>query len=469
MTNSSHTLNLLVIEDNQLDFLLIKEYLKEEDRNINLKQAASFATAKDALLSNDNLFDAIFLDLSLPDGFGENLITDIVALAGSTPVIVLTGYADKKLGINSLKLGVTDYLLKDELSPFLLYKSLTYAIERKKSLFELKSSEIKYKTLFHANPQPLWVYDLETYRFLDVNEAAIRHYGYTKEEFLAMTIKDIRPVEEVEELLKMVAKSRECHVYAHGAFRHTKKNGEIIYVQIQSNSLEFEDRAARLILANDVTDQIKAEQSLKLSEQRFKALVQDGSDIIVISDLEGKFNYASPTLELLLGKTEKDFLGMNAFDFVHNEDKQNVFESYSKITTQKRIHIPPYRFKDGKNNWRWIETIVTNMIDDPAVGGIVTNSRDVTDRVEYIRAIKEQNSKFREIAWTQSHLVRAPLSRILGIVDFIKNNPPEEKYFPELLDSLFTSAIELDDIIKKIVKKTEQVKDEPTQPHSNEE
>lgn len=469
MTNFSHTLNLLIVEDNRLDFLLIKEYLEEENDLLILTEARSFAAAKQELQLTGNLFDAIFLDLTLPDGFGESLITNIVELAGSTPVIVLTGYADKRLGINSLKLGVTDYLLKDELSSFLLYKSLTYAIERKKYLFKLKSSEIKYKKLFHSNPQPLWVYDLETYKFLDVNEAAIRHYGYTKEEFLGMTIKDIRPVEDVDKLLEIIAKSREYDAYAHGVFRHSKKNGEIIYVQIQSNSLEFENIAARLVLANDVTDRLKAEQSLKLSEQRFKALVQDGSDIIVISDLEGNYNYASPNLELLLGKTEKDFLGMNAFDFVHDEDKENVLKSYSRITTQKRVHISPYRFKDGQNNWRWIETIVTNMIDDPAVGGIVTNSRDVTERVRYIEAIKEQNSKFREIAWTQSHLVRAPLSRILGIVDFLKNQPSEEKCFVELLDNLFTSATELDEIIKKIVQKTEQVKNEPTQPLANEE
>lgn len=457
MAAVSSKISLLLIEDSLPDYLIIKELLEDENIQHSLVHVRSRKAAQ-AILTERSDFDVILLDLTLPDGDGEPLVNNILQLASDIPLIVLTGHSDKKFGIDTLKLGVTDYLLKENLSSFLLIKSITYAIERKKALNDLKDSENKYKELFYGNPQPLWVYDMETLKFLDVNEAAVRHYGYSREEFLNMTIKDIRPAEDIGDLLEMVATSKACHHYASGAFRHTKKNGEIIFVEIQSNSILFENRSARLILSNDVTERIKNEQSLKLSEQRFKGLVQEGSDLIVISDLEGNYLYVSPNVEAIMGKSVGKFLGNNAFDFVHDDDKEAVRESYSRIINERRVHIPPYRFRTGEGKWRWIETVVTNMMDDPAVSGIVTNSRDVTERNNYIEAIKAQNKKFRDIAWTQSHVVRAPLARILGIVDLIKQDSEEKEHLMTLLNCLFISATELDDIIKQIVHDAEQVK-----------
>lgn len=456
MTIPAKMMHLLVIEDNPADFIIVKDFLSEGNRHTVIHHATTFATAE-AYLSTNPPYDAIFLDLSLPDAFGETLVNDVVALAVSTPVIVLTGNANKKFGIDSLKWGITDYLFKDELTPFLLNKSLTYAIERQQIYTELKKSEKKYKDLFQASPQPMWVFDLETYRFLSINDAAIRHYGYSREEFLKMTIKDIRPSEDIDKLVKEVDHYKTEIEFSSPVFRHTLKSGEIIFMEIKSNSIDFEGKAARLILCNDITEKLKAEQSLKFSEQRFKALVQDGSDLIGILDLEGNYKYVSPTAETILGKAAEEFIGQNAFDFVHEEDKEGLLESFSLLPTQKRINISPFRFKDAGNNWRWIETIVTNMMDDPAVEGIVTNSRDVTERRNYTEAIEEQNKKLREIAWMQSHMVRAPLARILGIIEVLNTQTKEEVNTTELLNSLQSSATELDDILRRIVKKTENV------------
>ncbi len=457
MAYAASRLNLLIIEDNLPDYLIIKDLLDDGFAKCDIKHAKSRSSAR-AILSEGSDFDIILLDLALPDGHGEPLVVEMLELAPKTPLIVLTGHADEKFGIETLKLGATDYLLKDNLTAFLLIKSITYAIERKKSLNDLKNSEKKYKELFYGNPQPLWVYDFESLKFLDVNEAAVRHYGYSREEFLSMTIKDIRPAEDVEDLLEMVATSKVLHKYVSRAFRHLKKNGEIIFVEIQSNSIFFENKIARLIMSNDVTEKIKNQELLKLSEQRFKALVQEGSDMIAIADLTGNYKYVSPNIELKMGKSAEDFFGKNAFEFVHEDDKERVIESYTRITTEHIVHIPPFRFQMREGQWRWIESIVTNMMADPAVEGIVTNSRDVTERIDYVEAIKEQNAKFREIAWTQSHVVRAPLARILGIVDLLKNEDYDKDVSQKLMDCLFESATDLDDIIRQIVYKTEQVR-----------
>ncbi|MGK7391963.1 MAG: response regulator [Candidatus Cyclobacteriaceae bacterium M2_1C_046] len=144
MFSGFSTARVLVIEDNTGDYVLIQEFFKEELKNPKIVHSPTFAKAKSILLEDDD-FDGILLDLSLPDNQGEKLIHDIVSLAGEIPVVVLTGYEDKEFGIRTLSLGVSDYLLKDELSSSILTKSLAYSIERKKINTQLKEAEEKRK------------------------------------------------------------------------------------------------------------------------------------------------------------------------------------------------------------------------------------------------------------------------------------------------------------------------------------
>src|SRR5690606_34540914 len=106
----------------------------------------------------------------------------------------------------------------------------------KKHLREVAQSEQKYSDLFHLSPQPMWVYDLDTYRFLDVNTAAITHYGYTREEFLSMSLMDIAPPEGMAKLRAAAERARKNDkLFSKGEFIHRKKNGEIIKVDRRSN------------------------------------------------------------------------------------------------------------------------------------------------------------------------------------------------------------------------------------------
>ena len=126
----------------------------------------------------------------------------------------------------------------------------------------LAESEEKYRLLFENNPHPMWVYDLETLAFLTVNDAALRHYGYTREEFLAMTIRDIRPAEDVAALLANVARVAEGLDEA-GVWRHRKKDGSLIHVEITSHALSFEGKRAELVMVTDVTERRRLEDQLR--------------------------------------------------------------------------------------------------------------------------------------------------------------------------------------------------------------
>ncbi|MGN6555947.1 MAG: hybrid sensor histidine kinase/response regulator [Verrucomicrobiota bacterium] len=145
--------------------------------------------------------------------------------------------------------------------------------ERKLAEETLRESERRYRLLFESNPQPMWVYDLETLQFLAVNHAAIAHYGYSYDEFLRLTIADIRPAEDIPALRQTVASTIDGMSYS-GIWRHRVKDGRIIIVEICSHPLRFAGRRAQMVVALDVTEREKAEAALAQSEREQRQLAQ---------------------------------------------------------------------------------------------------------------------------------------------------------------------------------------------------
>ena len=132
---------------------------------------------------------------------------------------------------------------------------------QKRAAEELRQSEERYHLLFDSNPHPVWVYDLKTLAILDVNPSAVRNYGYSREEFLSLTIKDIRPPEDIPALLESAAKATPGTETA-GVWKHRKKDGTLIDVDITSRPLIYDGRDARLVVATDVSVRKRAEEAL---------------------------------------------------------------------------------------------------------------------------------------------------------------------------------------------------------------
>lgn len=176
MPLSKTEFKLLIIEDNLGDLLLIKEYLKKNISNPTIYHASTFAKAVEFLGENIEL-DLILLDLTLPDAEGEQLVLDILNFAGYTPVIVLTGYLDQDFAIKTLSLGISDYLLKDEINASDLNKSIVYSIERKRSERVLKESNERYEILAQATSDTIWDWDIELDK-IQYNDSFTRMFGY---------------------------------------------------------------------------------------------------------------------------------------------------------------------------------------------------------------------------------------------------------------------------------------------------
>jgi two-component system sensor histidine kinase/response regulator len=164
--------------------------------------------------------------------------------------------------------------------------------DRKRADEGLRESEERYRLLFESNPQPMWVYDLETLAFLAVNESAVHNYGYSREEFLAMTIKDIRPAEDIPALYDSLARSSQA-VGRTGIWRHLKKDGTIFEAEITSHLLVFNGRQAELILAHDITERRRAEAE----RQVISEIVQG---VVTTANLDELFKLAHKAISKLL-------------------------------------------------------------------------------------------------------------------------------------------------------------------------
>lgn len=260
-------------------------------------------------------------------------------------------------------------------------------------------------SLFELSPVPMWTFDVKTLRFLDVNLAATTNYGYSRDEFLSMSINQIRPDDDITWVRNIVRENFRTGSFYQNTFRHIRKCGKMIYVDIASNLIKVDGRDARLVLATDITEKLEAQQALFLSEQRFRALVQDGSDMITILDTDFRYKYVSPASARVFGMQPELFIGKEAFEFVHRDDREVLEHEAARIWDERSIQLSPYRYRDHVGRWLWIETRATNLFDDPAVKGIVCTSRNVTERILDQQLVQENIERFKIVSKATSDII----------------------------------------------------------------
>jgi PAS domain S-box-containing protein len=165
----------------------------------------------------------------------------------------------------------------------LLERRYREAEQHRHAAAQLRASEAQYRLLFADNPVPMWVFDLETLRFVAVNAAAIAHYGYSEAEFLARTIFDIRPVEDAAALRRLLAENP--HIGKHRALnRHLRKDGTLIEVEVSSDRITFAGRPARLVSLNDITERLRAEREAARANRALRMLSRCAEALIRASD-----------------------------------------------------------------------------------------------------------------------------------------------------------------------------------------
>jgi len=228
--------------------------------------------------------------------------------------------------------------------------------ESKRAEELLRESEQRYRMLFANNPHPMWVYDLETLAFLAVNDAAIAHYGYSHDEFLTMTIKDIRPPEDVDALLKKVAAVTQG-LDKSGTWPHRLKDGRIIDVEITSHTLMFGDRRAKLILAHDITERKQMEGLLRENEERLRLALLAANQGLYDLNVQTGDAIVNPEYASMLGYDPDAFRETNAAwrDRLHPDDREQVYRVFQDYVEGRRNdYRVEFRQLTKSGDWKWI-------------------------------------------------------------------------------------------------------------------
>lgn len=264
----------------------------------------------------------------------------------------------------------------------------------------LRASEEQYRELFESNPHPMFLVDGDSAKFVAVNDSMVLKYGYTREEFSDMTLKDLLSPEDwalaVSRRQEFRGGKRESEIS--GPWHYRKKDGSIIQVEISSHRLEYNGRPTMMTATYDVTERMKAEAALRTSEERFRALIEQSTEVTGIIAPDGKVLFVSPSVEQFVGYTVEEITGSMGFDFTHPEDA-----ALTKEVVERAIRNPGvtqegrYRLVSKNGVVISVEVNVRDLSHIPAIGGIVFNVRNVTERQWAEEALRESEERFRAL------------------------------------------------------------------------
>ncbi len=262
-------LRALLVEDSEDDAALLLRELRRSFDVTHLRVETPEAMI--AALDGES-WDVVVSDYSMPRFTAPAAFAVLQAKGLDLPFIIVSGTVGEETAVEAMRLGVHDYLVKGKLTRLVpaIERELRESENRRRRRgveAELGQSEARYRVIFKSSPLPMFVHDRETLRFLAVNEAAIHHYGHGPQEFDSLTIRDL---ELDEDGRGVQAEAGPTPPPGEGVVRHRKKDRSVIVVETKTHDFQFEGRPARLVLVNDVTERLRAQETLRRTEEQLR-------------------------------------------------------------------------------------------------------------------------------------------------------------------------------------------------------
>jgi two-component system cell cycle sensor histidine kinase/response regulator CckA len=296
---------------------------------------------------------------------------------------------------------------------------LGQAIALGRAFDRVQESEERYRLLFETNPLPSWVFDRETLQILAVNDAAVEHYGYPRDEFLRLTIRDLRPPDDIP-LIEQRVRDAPSGPHSAGTWRHHKRDGTEILVEVSAHALTYAGRPAELVVVHDVTEQRRASEAIREREERFQQVAENIREVFFVVDAQFRETvYISPAYEAVWGRDPRELYdNPRAFiDPVHPEDRDRLFANIAQVQAGKDSDEVEFRVLHANGEVRWVlsrSVPVRNAKGD--VYRIAGVALDITERKQADEALS-QRTRLAElnaevgVALTEGETLRDTLQR----------------------------------------------------------
>jgi two-component system cell cycle sensor histidine kinase/response regulator CckA len=296
-------------------------------------------------------YDLILADYRLPNWTGRDALKVRNERWPEIPFIFLTGTQGDEIAADCMRDGATEYLLKKQISR--LPHTVRRAIEQHRKIREheraeeaLRYSEERYRSLFENNPLPTWIFDASSLRFLAVNQSAVELYGYSRAEFLRMTMRDIWLPADIPALVESVA-NKTHHA---GIWKHRKKNGKVIFAEITENVLKVDGEETRIVVSNDVTERINAEAAIEATAAEYRSIVEGAPYGIYRTREDATIVCANAALVHMLGyDSPADLIGSKTTELFYSDpaERENLRALWRDSKRPTPVELD-WRRKDGK-------------------------------------------------------------------------------------------------------------------------
>ena len=396
---------ILLIEDNPGDIRLIREMLAQVDGiTYNLETAKRLSAGLECLAKEQ--LDIILLDLGLPDSQGIKTLDKILAMTPTVPIVVLTGLDDEAIANEAVHKGAQDYLLKGDINSRALSRVIRYAVERKQAEKTLRESEGKYRALFEYSPDGVLIADIDTKRFLYANPAICEMLGYDTEEMIRMDVSDIHPKDKLRDVIaefEMQASGQKTLALDIPCLR---KDGTILYADVNTAKTLVIGKECNIGFFRNATERKQAEDALRESEEKYRLLAENASDIIWTTDMNLKFTYISPSVERVRGYTVEEAKDQSLEEFLIPASTEMVLKVFAeelatesleaKDLTRVRTMELELICKDGSTVWVEVKSSFIRDADSQPVG-ILGAAREITERRKSEEALRQSEERYRTI------------------------------------------------------------------------
>ncbi|MBF0497195.1 MAG: PAS domain S-box protein [Deltaproteobacteria bacterium] len=409
---TTEPVHILLVEDNEHDRAAFRRVIKRCRVAHRITEVEKAEDALALLEKSSSIFDIGVIDYQLPGMNGLELCRKIRDKGFSFPLVMQTGSGSTSLAVAALKSGVNDYLVKDPQETYLnaAQAVLSELIDRSRDRVTRqhieKTIELAQYSLDMASDAAFWIGP--DGRFSYANRAACTSLGYSREELLTMGVSDVNPDFPAEMWPDHWIKIQEHGCLTH-VTRHRNKNGRIFPVEVKVNHFAFEGREYNLAYARDISEQQRAENTLRESEEKYRILVERSLQGIVI--ITGKFPQivlANPAMTAISGYTIEELTSLPSdglYGLIHPEDRPTVMQRYLNSTKEGQ-ELGSYQFRLIRKDQevRWLEAFVSRS-DHDGRPAFLTTFVDITDSKQAEQTRQESEDRYRAIVNDQDDLI----------------------------------------------------------------